>query len=467
MTTHRAGAGRLPLMIVLGLGFAFLLGAPLVLHVREEPGPAAEGAPPPSNLPEKTLTILSVHPDTVRTEFAQAFSRWTAETQGYTVNVDWLDLGGTTQATKALLDRFKQTPDGVDIDIFFGGGVDPYMDLARRGLLEPVDVPAEILDPIPQSFSGMDIYDPQHRWFGAALSGFGIMFNRPVLQMLKLPEPVEWADIGRPDYFTWVAAADPRQSGSMHTIYEVILQAYGWDKGWQAVASMGANCRGFTANASDVPKDVSTGEAAAGVAIDFYALQAVAEVGDDRLVFRLPPKLTVVSPDAIGVLKGAPHEALAKLFIQFVLSERAQKLWILKPGTPGGPQRHLLARLSVIPGLTKKYEKDAFVHLDPFALGGIKLDSNLTSRRWRILNDLLGACIIDVQGELAAAWKVLRTLPPDDPRRVELFKPFVSEKELMDLSGAPWDDPSVRAATITRWSAEAGARYKRLLKEAQ
>jgi len=462
MNTHRTGAGRLPYLILLGLAFAVVLGTPLVLHVREEPGPTAEGAPTPSNLPEKTLTILSVHSDTIRYEFERAFSQWTAQTQGYTVKVNWLDLGGTTQATKALLDRFKQTPDGVDIDIFFGGGVDPYLELARRDLLEPVDVPADILDPIPQSFSGMDIYDPQHRWFGAALSGFGIMFNHPVLQMLKLPEPVEWADMGRPEYFTWVAAADPRQSGSMHTMYEIILQAYGWEKGWEVVASMGANCRGFTNNASDVPKDVSTGEAAVGMAIDFYALQAVAEVGDNRLEFRLPPKLTVVSPDAMGVLKGAPHPELAKLFVQFVLSERAQKLWILNPGTPGGPSRYLLGRLSVIPDLTKKYEADAFVHLDPFAFGGIQLNSDLTSRRWRILNDLFGACIIDVQDKLAAAWNVVRRLPAEDPRRAELFKPFVSEKELMDLSGAPWDDPSVRAQTISRWAADASARYRRL-----
>jgi ABC-type Fe3+ transport system substrate-binding protein len=462
MTTHRAGAGRLPYLIVLALAFAVVLGAPLVLHVRQEQPAAAEGAPAAGNLPQKTLTIVSVHPDTVRNEFERAFTRWTARTQGYAVKIDWLDLGGTTQATKAILDLYKQTPQGVGIDLFFGGGVDPYLELARRDLLEPVDVPADVLDRIPQSFSGMDIYDRQHRWFGAALSGFGIIFNRPVLQKLGLPEPYEWADLGRPDYLTWVAAADPRQSGSMHAMYEIILQAYGWDKGWQVVASMGANCRGFTNQASDVPKDVSTGEAAAGMAIDFYALQAVAEVGDNRLEFRLPNKLTVVTPDAMGVLKGAPHAALAKLFVQFVLSEEAQKLWILKPGTPGGPSRYLLARLSVIPGLTQKYKDTAFVHLDPFAFSGITLDSDLTSRRWRILNDLLGACIIDVQGQLADAWRVLRKLPADDPRRVELFKPFVSEKELMDLSGKPWDDPAVRAKTISRWAAEASARYRRL-----
>ena len=452
MTTQRTGSARLAWLIVLAAAFAVVLGTPLVLHVREAPTIAAQ----------KTLTIVSVHPDNVRTEFEQAFSQWTRETQGFSVRIDWLDMGGTTQATKAVLDMFKKTPNGVNIDVFFGGGVDPYLELARRGLLEPVDVPKEILDRIPQSFSGMDIYDAQHRWFGAALSGFGIVLNRPVIKFLKMPEPDAWADMGRPEYFTWVAAADPRQSGSMHTMYEIILQAYGWEKGWEVVASMGANCRGFTNQASDVPKDVSTGDAAIGMAIDQYALQAVAEAGEDQLAFRLPEKLTVVTPDAMGVLKGAPHADVARLFVQFVLSERAQKLWILRPGTPGGPAKYLLARLSVIPGLTAKYSRDAFTHMDPSAFVGIPLSSDLTSRRWRILNDLLGACIIDVQDDLAAAWKRLRNLPESDPRRVELFKPFVSEKELMDLAGAPWDDPAIRAQKISQWAAGAAARYRRL-----
>jgi ABC-type Fe3+ transport system substrate-binding protein len=454
MAIHRDGAGRTVGLVALAVAFAAALVPPWLLHIREAPV-AQKGTP-------GDLIILSVHPDTVRTEFERAFSDWMAETHGHSVRINWLDMGGTTQATKVLLDRYKQTPDGVGIDLFFGGGVDPYLELARRDLLEKVDVPAEVLDPIPQSFSGMDIYDAQHRWFGAALSGFGIIFNRPVLKEMGLPEPAEWADLGRPDYFSWVASSDPRQSGSMHTMYEIILQAYGWDKGWQVVASLGADCHGFTSDASDVPRDVSTGEAAAGPAIDFYAMSAVAEAGDDRLAFQLPPKLTVVSPDAMGVLKGAPHPELARLFVQFVLSERGQKLWVLKPGAPGGPKKYLLARLSVIPGLAKRYETDAFVHLDPFAFGGIKLDSNLTSKRWRILNDLLGACIIDVQDRLAAAWNVVRKLPADDPRRAELFKPFISEQELMDLSGAPWDEPALRARTISGWSAEAVARYERL-----
>lgn len=462
MMSARSGAGRLPWLILLAAAFAVVLGAPLLLQVREELAASAEDDPLPGNLPEKMLTILSVHSDTIRYEFERAFSRWTAEEHGFTVWIEWLDLGGTTQATKALLDRFKQTPGGVDMDIFFGGGLDPFLEMARRGLLERVELPEHIIGPIPQSFAGTPLYDAEQRWFGAALAGFGIMFNRPVLDMLGLPEPYEWADLGRPEYFTWVASADPRQSGSMHAMYEIILQAYGWEKGWQVVAALGANCRGFTSQASDVPKDVSTGEAACGMAIDFYALQAVAEVGGERLEFRLPENLTVVNPDAVAVLKGAPHPDLARLFIEFVLSERGQRLWIQRPGTPGGPAKHLLARLSVIPGLAKRYPDDAFVTLDPYQFDGIQLDSELTSRRWRILNDLLGACVIDVHGELAAAWKRLRHLPAGDPRVAELFAAPVSEQELMDLAGAPWDKPALRAETTARWAAEASARYRRL-----
>ena len=233
------------------------------------------------------------------------------------------------------------------------------------------------------------------------------------------------------------------------------------------MARIGANCRGFTSQANDVPKDVSAGEAACGMAIDLYALRAIAEVGDERLGFHLPQNLTVVNPDGIAMLKGAPNADVARLFIEFVLSERGQKLWILRAGAPGGPVTNQLYRLPVIPGLVRRFGSDSVVTLDPFKFkGGMQFDSVKTSRRWRILNDLLGAWIIDVHGELTAAWKRLRELPADDPRVQELFAPPISEEEFMKLAGAPWSEPAIRAETIARWSQQARDRYRRLKQEA-
>ena len=62
------------------------------------------------------------------------------------------------------------TTAGVD-----SGGVDPFLQLARDGLLAFVSLPKQVLDPIPRQFAGIDVNDPDGRWFGAALSGFGII----------------------------------------------------------------------------------------------------------------------------------------------------------------------------------------------------------------------------------------------------------------------------------------------------
>jgi spermidine/putrescine-binding protein len=226
---------------------------------------------------------------------------------------------------------------------------------------------------------------------------------------------------------------------------------------------IGANCRAFAAAASDIPREVSIGEAACGMAIDYYALRAIAEAGEQNLGFVLPDSLTVVNPDGIAVLKGAPEMELAELFVQFVLSERGQKLWMLKAGTPGGPREHNLYRLPVIPGLIQKYAADAVVSLDPLKFkGGLDFDPDKQERRWGALNDLFGARIIDVRGELAAAWDVLRTLPADAPAVRRFLAPPLTEQALTDLAQNEWDDPQRRAETVAAWSREAVQLYRDL-----
>jgi len=438
--------------VVLGLAFLVVLGLPVVFRPAK---PARTG--------ERELVVLSVHTETIRYEFERAFSQWTAETRGHTVRVDWLDVGGTNQAVKYVEDRFEKQPDGIGIDLFFGGGTDPFLRFSEEGLLARCDVPAEVLAPIPQHVAGTELYDRDRKWFGTCLAGFGLMYNKAVLEFLDMPQPQTWADLGRPGYFTWIASADPRLSGSIAMVYEIILQAYGWDEGWRHVMRIGGNCRAFSREASQVPADVAIGEAACGMAIDFYAQRAVFEAGADRLGFLLPRPLTVVNPDCIAMLKGAPHRELAELFIQFLLTERAQKLWMLRAGAPGGPREFQLYRLPVIPGLVERYASEAVVEVDPFAFAGsLEFDLRKKDARRYIMSDLFGALIIDNHDELAAAWNAVRNLPDNDPRMRELLAPPVAEAELMQLAVTKWREPRFRADTIARWSADARAKYKRL-----
>ena len=112
----------------------------------------------------------------------------------------------------------------------------------------------------------------------------------------------------------------------------------GWENGLRLIQRLSANARYFTDSASKVPIDVSMGDAAAGLAIDFYArFQAElsrAPDGRERMRYITPGGGSSVSADPISLLRGAPHRTLAVRFIEFVLSADGQRLWNDAPGKP-------------------------------------------------------------------------------------------------------------------------------------
>ncbi len=56
--------------------------------------------------------------------------------------------------------------------------------------------PADILAQIPAQLNGMNLMDPDHLWFGTALSGFGIITNERVRQGCRVAGS---SHVGRPD----------------------------------------------------------------------------------------------------------------------------------------------------------------------------------------------------------------------------------------------------------------------------
>ena len=117
----------------------------------------------------------------------------------------------------------------------------------------------------------------------------------------------------------------------------------------------------------------------------------VAEVGDEYVGFVMPDNLTIVNPDGIAILKGAPNIEVAQVFLEFVMSDAGQKLWFLKKGAPGGPVHKQLNRFTVLPDLYTRYQSDAAVTLNPFEWrSDLIYDAELGSGRWRVLNDLIG-----------------------------------------------------------------------------
>jgi ABC-type Fe3+ transport system substrate-binding protein len=402
-----------------------------------------------------------------------ALAGWEARVRP--IELVWQDIGGgTSQIARYVGARFETNPDGIGIDLVFGGGTDIYLRFAEQGMLQSVELPQPILSRIRPELNGVPLYDPQGRWYGPMLSSFGILCNRVVLGRIGQPEPVAWADLGEPGLQGWVSAGDPRLTGSVHMVYEIILQGKGWDRGMRLLLRLGANTHSFLRDSGTLTRTVANGEVAAAGNLDANALTAVGR-DPGGMAYNLPPGETLINPDAIAVFRGAPRAELARAFVEFTLSDAGQQLFILLPGQPGGPRRYPLCRLSVVEELYARYpaEVRSIGPANPFQAGNIiRYDSKLGNRRWDALNDLFGTWVVDAQPELSAAWRaVLRSpLSPNQRQHLEedLFRAPCSEQELKDYAERIASGGSrERTERLNRWGEEARQRYRAVRRQAE
>jgi ABC-type Fe3+ transport system substrate-binding protein len=418
------------------------------------------------------LVIISPHWEGIETEFDTAFKAWYVNETGRQVAVDWLDQGGSSSDFRFIESEFKRLPEGIGIDLFFGGGTDNYLRLADMGLLAPYKLSEVQLTRIPNEIFGIPVYDPEYRWYGAALSTFGIMYNEELRALFDLPEVRTWNDLTHPKLINRVGAADPRESGSAHMMYELILQGYGWEKGFELITQLGANVRGFSAGSNAIPRDVVAGQVIYGMAIDFYAYGQIAVIGADKIQYIVPADAAVVSPDSIAILKGAPNMAVAQKFLDFVLSDQAQKLWVLRDTDPEGPKwKGGLNRSSVVPGLYKELG-DRSVAANPFELdlSPIDYDAVKGGVRWDIVGDLIGALVIEPHKDLVSTWKAINKSKDPEKRAAAiqiLGQMPITEAEALELSQGNWKMPDFRNQKLKEWRTFAKEKFKEAKKVAK
>lgn len=406
------------------------------------------------------LVLISPHWEGIRVEFEQAFKNHYRRTRRRTVTFRWVDVGGTMAILRYIETSFRARPKGIGIDLMWGGGLDPFLRLKREGFLQKVKLSPQVIKKIPKTVASVPLYDREGYWYGAALSGFGIVYNKVVLRVQGLKTPKTWAELGDPKLFGWVEIADPRRSGSAHMMCEIILQAYGWEKGWEVLTCLFANARRITPGSEEPVTDVANGDVACAPSIDFYAWTKIAEVGDEILGFVYPPQLTVLNPDGIAMLKGAPHPRVAKAFMEFVLSGPGQRLWMLPTGAPGGPKRFTLARMSILPSLYRRL-KNTVIKVNPFRFKlGWRYDPQKGDKRIAVLNSLIGALLVDTHRQLRQAWgRLIRKGTVSRTTLKWLCSVPISEEEALNLAERWGEDRSLAVRMEMEWVKFARRKY--------
>jgi iron(III) transport system substrate-binding protein len=263
-----------------------------------------------------TPVSKDVHDPMLKAFAAYAKKKW---------NVD-LKTSAMPQGTPVAYGQIVEWKGRPQADVFWGGEGILFDKLAKQGLLEKLQVPDKMWREIPAGIGkpvSLPLKDPKKFWVGTMLEPYGIIYQPKLLKRLGV-EIKDWDDLLNPKLKGQIAQCTPDRSSSSHASYEVILQTYGWAKGWEWLTKLSANTGIFTARSRDVPNVVSKGEFAVGFAVPSY--MAFAEVLNGYDVAFVYPKNAYVTPEPMAVLKGAPHVKAAHAFIEFLLSEEGQKL---------------------------------------------------------------------------------------------------------------------------------------------
>lgn len=229
------------------------------------------------------------------------------------VDLRWLDMG-----SQDVLDRVRSEKVNPQADVWFGG---PSYILARAvadSLLEPYR--PTWADFIPERARG-----PGDYYFAAYETPAVIEFNTAALSADSAPQ--DWDDILDPKWAGKVVIRDPIASGTMRSIFGMIIQKSIREtgdtaRGFEWLRALDAQTREYVRNPTMLHEKMVRQD---GI-LTLWALPDVlvdANAGDP-LWYILPSSGTPVIQDAIALVRGSDQPELGKLFIEWVGSVEGQ-----------------------------------------------------------------------------------------------------------------------------------------------
>ena len=342
--------------------------------------PASILSAPPA-LGQQPITVVTSFPKELTEAYKKAFE---AKSPG--TRLEFLNKN-----TTAGIAFVRETAAGGRPDVFWASAPDAFEVLSKDGLLTKYDGANK---GVPAKIGAYPINDPEGFYYGQALAGYGLMWNTRYLKANKLPDPREWADLAKAQYFGHVATSSPSRSGTTHLTVETILQGEGWAKGWAQLLQIAGNSAAITERSFGVPDGVSSGQYGIGLVIDFFGLAAKNAGFPVEFVY---PSVTAIVPANIGLVSGAKNADGGKRFIQYALSDEGQEL-LLNP------------KISRLPVLPATYGKAPKGYPNPFT-GNIKakvnFDANLSEERYYLVVSLFDQMITFRHKELQAAARAI------------------------------------------------------------
>lgn len=161
--------------------------------------------------------------------------------------------------------------------------------------------------------------DKDSMLFGTSASSVGVIYNTTLINKLE----ADWKDLASEKYKNMLAIADPQKSGSCKDF----LAAYMYDtnEDWTAFKGMAENGMIIPGANKAAIEAVTTGERAILVAgVDYNAYSSMKK--GEPIDIYYPKSGTIINPRPAMILKTSANMENAKLFINYLMSDGAQKL---------------------------------------------------------------------------------------------------------------------------------------------
>ena len=309
----------------------------------------------------------------------KGFKDYYKKTYGKDVDITFVRPGGWP----VCVDKVRAWGGKPDADIFLGAGAPAHEVLKQEKLIVPYR--PKNWDKAPATWHGMKVKDKEDYWTCFAPWIVTNLYNEKVLKKLRLPPPKTWNDLLNPIYRGNIVHTLPYASGTMHETIEILIQAFGEEEAWRYLRLLAAQLARFSTGSTDTTQLVARGEVPIGVAQP--QMNAMAARKDGFPVRDLLPEKTILVPEAVALLKGAPNEATGKIFLDWLFSMEGQK-YVLEG-------RYFAARTDIkfsewkkegvemAEHATKALGVDSFWDLD---VQFIEYDLDLATKRWDEVN---------------------------------------------------------------------------------
>jgi iron(III) transport system substrate-binding protein len=247
----------------------------------------------------------------------KGFKAYYKKTYDKDVDITFVRPGGWP----VCLDKVRAWGGKPDADIFLGAGAPAHEVLKKEGLIIPYRPKG--WDKVPADWHGMKVKDKGDLWTCFAPWIVTNLYNEKVLKKLRLPPPKTWNDLLNPIYRGNIVHTLPYASGTMHETIEILMQAFGEKEAWRYLRLLAAQLARFSTGSTDTTQLVARGEVPIGIAQP--QMNAMAARKDGFPVRDLLPEKTILVPEAVALLKGAPNEAVGKIFLDWLFSMEGQK----------------------------------------------------------------------------------------------------------------------------------------------